>query len=84
MESAWVQRFRTSIRYPNIRSNRDGYFGVDYPPDMFRIAGSGLNWAFMIPSHNVIALRISRASNNQWDAVQEEFLAKLFAAISER
>ena len=77
----WIRRFRTSPLYPNLRSNADSYFGPQYPKDMFRIAGSGLNWAFIVPSLDLIALRTSRANNEIWDQVQEEFLRKLFAAL---
>ncbi len=66
----WIQRFRTVPYYPNIRSNIDGVFGEQYPKDMFRIAGSGLNWAFMIPSHDLIAIRTGRANNGIWDEVE--------------
>ena len=82
--ASYIQRFRTSAQYPNIRSNQDGYFGEQYPKDMFRIAGSGLNWAFMVPSLDLIALRTGRASNAIWDEVQQEFLRKAFAAVVDR
>jgi CubicO group peptidase (beta-lactamase class C family) len=81
---SWIQRFRTSPLYPNIRSNADGYFGRQYPKDMFRISGSGLNWAFIVPSLDLVALRTSRASNAIWDEVEKEFLRKLFAAVLNR
>jgi len=83
VDASWIQKFRTSPYYPNIRSNVDGYFGEQYPEDMFRIAGSGLNWAYIIPSLDLIALRTSRANNSQWDEVQEHFLQKLFAAVND-
>ena len=79
--AAWVERFRTSLLYPNIRSNADGFFGRQYPKDMFRIAGSGLNWAYIIPSLDLIAIRTGRANNSQWNEVRRAFLAKLFAAM---
>jgi len=77
----WVQRFRLFRYYPNIRSNADGYFGQEYPRDMFRIAGSGLNWAFIVPSMDLIALRTSRVDNSRWEEVEKKFLRKLFAAV---
>ena len=80
---SWIQRFRTSPLYPNIRSNADGYFGTQYPEDMFRIAGSGLNWAFIVPSLDLVALRTGRASNDIWDEVEKEFLRRLFATVQE-
>jgi CubicO group peptidase (beta-lactamase class C family) len=78
---SWVLRFRSSPRYPNMRSNVDGIFGDRYPADMFRIAGSGLNWAFIVPSLDLIALRTGRADNRTWDKVEKEFLRKLFDSL---
>ena len=78
---AWVQKFRSRALYPNIASNAEGDFGDQYPRDMFRIAGSGLNWAYMIPSMNLIALRTGRSNNNIWDTVEKEFLERLFACV---
>ena len=82
--SSYIRRFRTSAHYPNIRSNVDGYFGEQYPKDMFRIAGSGLNWAYIVPSLDLIALRTGRADNAMWDEVREKFLRKIFAAVLEK
>jgi hypothetical protein len=79
----WIERFRKSPNYPNLRSNCDGIFGADYPADMFRIAGSGLNWAFIIPSMDLIALRTGRANNRDWAAVEEEFLRRLFTSLKQ-
>jgi hypothetical protein len=78
--ASWIQRFRLSSRYPNIRSNVDGFFGR-YPKSMFRIAGSGLNWAFMVPEFDLIVLRTGRSSNRLWGDVEQVFLEKLFAAL---
>ena len=80
----WNQKFRTSPRYANIRSNCDGIFGEQYPADMFRIAGSGVNIAFIIPSMDLIALRTGRVSNARWKEVENTFLEKLFEAIEEK
>lgn len=82
--ASWIRRFRLSSNYPNILSNSDGFFGSQYPKDMFRIAGSGLNWAYIIPSLNLIAIRTGRANNAQWDEVRGVFLKKLFASLLER
>lgn len=78
--ASWVRKFIESIRYPNTRSNHEGYFGP-YPRDMFWIAGSGLNWAFIVPSLDLIAIRTGRSGNAQWDEVEQQFLQKLFAAV---
>lgn len=80
VDISWVKKFRESTAYINIRSNQDGFFG-QYPKEMFRIAGSGLNWAFIIPSLDLIAIRTGRASNGKWDEVEQKFLQKLFAAV---
>ena len=77
----WIKKFRCSSLYPNIRSNSDEFFGKEYPKDMFRIAGSGVNIAFIIPSMNLIALRTGRVDNARWDEVESTFLKKLFEAI---
>ena len=80
----WIPHFRREALYPNILSNADGYFGDQYPADMFRIAGSGLNWAFIVPSQRLIALRVARGNNETWDEVEREFLRRLFEAVSVR
>ena len=80
--TAWLDTFRTSSAYANIRSNADGYYGASYPADMFRVAGSGLNWAYIVPSLDLIALRTSRASNALWAEVEASFLDELFAAVT--
>ena len=78
--ASWIQRFRTSPDYANIRSNVDGCFGDRYPRDLFRIAGSGMNWAFMIPSLDLIAIRTSRCYL-AWDEHTPIFLEKLFDSL---
>jgi len=79
--ASWVRKFSSSTDTPNMMSNVDGFFGSQYPADMFRIAGSGLNWTYIIPSMDLIALRTSRAPNSKWDEVRANFLQKLFAAV---
>lgn len=77
----WVKRFTSSPNYPNIRSNVDGFFGKQYPRDMFMIGGSGLNWAFIVPSLDLIAIRTSRANNALWDSLMKQYVQSLFAAV---
>jgi CubicO group peptidase (beta-lactamase class C family) len=79
----YLEIFTSSPEYPNIRSNVDGYFGKQYPADLFRTGGSGLNWAYVVPSLDLVAVRTSRASNALWDEVKVNFLQKLFAAVNE-
>lgn len=76
-----LERFRRNPYYANIRCNFDGRFGEQYPKDLFYIAGSGVNLAFMVPSQDLIAIRTGRASNSQWDQIVANFLKKLFDAI---
>ncbi|MFC2076547.1 serine hydrolase domain-containing protein [candidate division KSB1 bacterium] len=79
----YLEIFTSSPDYPNIRSNIDSYFGDQYPKDLFRTGGSGLNWAYVVPSLDLVAVRTSRASNALWDEVKINFLQKLFAALGE-
>ena len=79
--ASWVRRFRTSTEHANIMSNRDGRFDKAYPEDMFWISGSGLSWAFMIPSLDLIAIRTGRSDNRLWAEVGATFLTKLFDAL---
>jgi len=79
--ASWIVQFRTSDQYQNMTSNINGEFGEQYPRDLFRIGGSGLNWAYMIPSLDLIAIRTSRSYNQLWDEVRGQFLQKLFAAV---
>jgi hypothetical protein len=81
VSASWIQRFRTSTAYPNIMSNRDGLFGAAYPRDMFRISGSGLSWAFMIPSLDLVAVRTGRSDNRLRATVESTFLEMLFDAV---
>ena len=80
MPGEWLRQYRTQPNYANILSNSDGRFGAEYPEDLFRIAGSGMNWAFMIPSLDLIAIRTSRAYLS-WDEHTPLFLQKLFDAL---
>jgi CubicO group peptidase (beta-lactamase class C family) len=77
----WLDRFTSSPDYPNLRSNVDAFFGAQYPADMYRMVGSGLNWAFVVPSLDLIAIRVGRTTHSQFKAVQKTFLEKLFAAV---
>ena len=77
----WLRHFRTSASYANILDNSSGLLGSQYPGDMFRIAGSGLSWAFMVPSLNLVALRTGRSDNHLRPEVQDAFLRTLFAAL---
>jgi CubicO group peptidase (beta-lactamase class C family) len=77
----WVARFRTATDYPNLRGNDDGVFGREYPPDMFRIAGAGGNWAFMVPSLDLLVLRTGRCADEMIPKIEREFLQQLFRVV---
>ena len=77
----YLRRFTRSVDAPNILSNAAGALGEGYPSDMFRISGSGLSMAFMIPSHDLIWLRTSRAPNELREEVVSHSLEMLFAAV---
>lgn len=77
--ASWLKKF-TSAPHANIRSNLDGYLGKQYPGDMFRTGGSGMNWAYVIPSLDLIAVRTSRCYES-WDEHRPIFLEKLFASV---
>jgi CubicO group peptidase (beta-lactamase class C family) len=81
--SEFLSSFREQAIYPNMKSNADGFFGEEFPPDMFRIAGSGLNWAYIIPSQNLIALRTGRGHNEMWAEVRSGFLERLAKVMGE-
>ncbi|NLD43592.1 MAG: serine hydrolase [Chloroflexi bacterium] len=78
----YLRRFTRGVDAPNTLSNAAGAFGPQYPRDMFRIAGSGLSMAFMVPSHDLIWLRTSRAPNERRDEVVSRSLEMLFAALA--
>lgn len=77
----YLRRFTRGSDAANILSNVDGALGAAYPADMFRISGSGLSMAFMIPSLDLIWLRTSRASNERLQEVVSTSLAMLRAAL---
>ena len=77
----WLQQFITTPYYMNLRSNSDNFFGEQYPPNMYRIFGSGGNLAFIIPSHNMIVLRTGRVHNFFHKVLQRDFLRRAFHMI---
>ena len=81
--AGWFPHFWGSGDYPNLLGNRDGIFGSEYPADLFRISGAGSNFAFMVPSLDLVALHTGRSADSLADEVQRGFLEKLFAALSD-
>jgi CubicO group peptidase (beta-lactamase class C family) len=77
VDPQWVERTRTAPWYQNMRANVDGYFGRDLPPDMVRIYGSGGNFAFILPSHDLIVVRCARTDNQVAELLEAKLLARL-------
>lgn len=76
----WVARLSQSALYPNWRSNQDGYFGTQYPKDMVRIFGAGANFAFIIPSLNMVAIHNGKHPRRIAKQIEDKFLRLLFDA----
>ena len=81
--SSWIRQFTTVAGYPNISSNANCLWGNQYPKDMYRIMGSGINVAFVVPSLDLIATLNGRTPNSMKDQVARTFLEKLFAAVTQ-
>ncbi len=79
--STWIRRFTTVAGYPNLRSNADCFWGRQYPKDLYRTVGSGLNWTLIVPSLDLVATLNGRTPNSLNDAVSDAFAQKLFAAV---
>ncbi|MDA9982967.1 serine hydrolase [Gammaproteobacteria bacterium] len=77
----WVDSFTSSPNYQNLRSNVDGYFGENYPADMFRLFGSGGNFAFVVPGYDLIAIRTSRTALFLQKVLERDFLRRVFLMI---
>jgi CubicO group peptidase (beta-lactamase class C family) len=81
---AWIRQFTTVPGYPNMRSNAKCFWGPKYPKDMYRIIGSGINIAYIVPSLDLIATLTGRTPNRMGNDVNRTFLQKLFAAVTQR
>ena len=64
-----------------MRSNVDGYFGRELPADMVRIFGSGGNFAFILPSHDLIVVRCARTDNQVAELLEAKFLKRLVKVL---
>ena len=82
--AAWIRQFTTVAGYPNISSNAQCGWGTAYPKDTYRIIGSGINLAFVIPSLDLVATLNGRTPNALRDQVTAEFLRRLFASITQQ
>jgi PKD repeat protein/CubicO group peptidase (beta-lactamase class C family) len=81
---SWIQQFTTVPGYPNMRSNADCYWGAQYPKDLYRLVGSGVNLGFIVPSLDLIATFNGRTPNTMRDTVTGVILQKLFAAVAQQ
>ena len=80
----WLRQFTTSPAYHNIRSNVDCRWGARYPADMYRTAGSGQNWALVVPSLDMMLTFNGRTPGRLAAEIEVNTLEKLFAAVTER
>ncbi len=78
LPEGWVDSFVNTPYYPNLRSNVDGYFGDNYPKDLFRMFGSGGNFVFVVPSMNLIAIRTGHANNFFMEKIEHDLLYRVF------
>ena len=79
--AGWIDSLTSTPFYPNLRSNVDGYFGEQYPKDMFWMFGSGGNFAVIVPSYNLIAIRTGRTDNFFLKVLEKDFLRRAFLMI---
>ncbi len=83
--SDYLDPWLTTSRCWNIRVNKDGFYDVagvpPFPADMFHVPGSKLNFAFAVPSMDMIAIRLGNTDNSQAIGVEEAWLTRLFAAV---
>ena len=79
--AGWIESFTSTPFYPNLRSNVDGYFGKQYPKDMFWMFGSGGNYAVIVPSYNLIAIRTGRVDSFFLKLLERDFMRRTFLMI---
>lgn len=77
VDSQWIERTYSSPKYQNLRSNVDGYLGENLPTDMLRIYGSGGNFAYIIPTEDLIILHTGRMNNLFMEDLEREIRAML-------
>jgi hypothetical protein len=83
VDREWIERTFRSSSYPNMRSNADGWLSRELPADTLRIFGSGGNFAFIIPSLDLIALRCGRIGNQLARQFEKKFIEQLLRALHE-
>jgi CubicO group peptidase (beta-lactamase class C family) len=82
--SSWIRRFTTVAGYRNIDSNANCHWGSQYPKDLYRLVGSGVNLGFVVPSLDLVATLNGRTPNHLRDEVSAKFLQKLFASVTQQ
>jgi Beta-lactamase len=82
--AAWIRRFTGSTAYPNLRTNRDCYWGAKYPADLYRTIGSGQNWVMVVPSLDLLLTYNGRTPASKRAEIDRESLERIFAAVTER
>jgi CubicO group peptidase (beta-lactamase class C family) len=82
--ASWLRRFTQSSGYPNLRSNRDCHWGRQYPADLYRTTGSGMNWVLVVPSLDLLLSFNGRTPASKRAEVDRVSLERLFAAVTDR
>jgi CubicO group peptidase (beta-lactamase class C family) len=82
--ASWIRRFTGSAGYTNLRSNRDCFWGANYPADLYRTTGSGLNWVMVVPSLDLLLTYNGRTPASRRAETDRESLKRLFASVRER
>jgi len=82
--ATWIRRFTTRTGYRNIDSNADCHWGTQYPKDLYRLVGSGVNLGFVVPSLDLVATLNGRTPNTLRAEVTRNFLEKLFASVTQQ
>lgn len=82
--AAWLRQFTSSPAYHNLRSNVDCRWGARYPADLYRTAGSGQNWALVVPSLDLVLTFNGRTPSRLAAEIEARSLERLFAAVTER
>jgi CubicO group peptidase (beta-lactamase class C family) len=82
--AAWFRNFTATSAYPNARSNQDCRWGTAYPKDMYLTTGSGINRLIVVPSLDLVATITGRFQWSLNSEVTAKYLAKLFAAVTDR
>ncbi len=80
----FIPHFRLSNKYANIWANKAGGGYVtypDYPENDFMIGGSGMNWAYIMPSQNMIVIRTSQLYNVPWEPIRKEFIKRIYSCL---